>query len=463
MLRKRIILYALVMSTSMTAMTVARADSIGGALTKAYQFNAELNSGRAGVRVTDENVAIAKSNYRPTITGSAGLTYANNKRGNYSLRLTTGSFGVQVDQILFDGFQTKNNVLAAKARSAASFEQLRSTEQLTLFSAAQAYMNVYHDRLAADLTRQNLGFGNEQVRSSRARLDVGEGTRTDVAQTEAFRANAVAAVSAADAQVKTSEAIYRRTVGVEPGRLQTATPITQLLPRNLNAAFSIAYKEHPAIIAANFLVDAAGHTVKASEGALLPQVSASASIAREYSNTEGLPSGASSSTPNGFGTSANVGVGVNIPIYQGGRLSAQVRQSKESLSQTRIDVDVSSDQVRKAVADAWAAYESSRANVQAMKTNVSAAQLALSGVIEERNVGQRTTLNVLEAQQDLINAKLNLVAAERDYVLSTYAIVQSVGRLSPERLGLKVAKYDPKEHYNAVKDKWIGIRTPDGR
>ncbi|WP_411507836.1 TolC family outer membrane protein [Brucella anthropi] len=445
----------------MMAMTVGRADSIGGALTKAYQFNAELNSGRAGVRVTDENVAIAKSNYRPTITGSAGLTYANNKRANYSLRLTTGSFGVQIDQILFDGFQTKNNVLAAKARSAASFEQLRSTEELTLFSAAQAYMNVYHDRLAAELTRQNLGFGNEQVRSSRARLDVGEGTRTDVAQTEAFRANAVAAVSAADAQVKTSEAIYRRTIGVEPGRLQTATPITQLLPRNLNAAFSIAYKEHPAIIAANYLVDAAGHTVKASEGALLPQVSASASIAREYSNTEGAPSGAS--TQNGFGTSANVGVGVNIPIYQGGRLSAQVRQSKESLSQTRIDVDVSSDQVRKAVADAWASYESSRANVQAMKTNVSAAQLALSGVIEERNVGQRTTLNVLEAQQDLINAKLNLVAAERDYVLSTYAIVQSVGRLSPERLGLKVAKYDPKEHYNAVKDKWIGIRTPDGR
>lgn len=463
MLRKPILLSALVVSTSLAGMMLARADNIGGALAKAYQFNAELNSGRAGVRVTDENVAIAKSNYRPTITGSAGLNYTNNKQSNYSLRLTTGSFGVQVDQLLFDGFQTKNNVMAAKARSAASFEQLRSTEQQTLFSAAQAYMNVYHDRLAAELTRQNLGFGNEQVRSSRARLDVGEGTRTDVAQTEAFRASAIAAVSSADAQVKTSEAIYRRTIGVQPGRLQTASPIKQLLPRNLHSAFSIASKENPAIIAANYLVDAAGYKVKATEGALLPQVSASASIAREYSNTDGLPSGATSTTRNGFGTATNVGIGVNIPIYQGGRLSAQVRQSKESLSQTRIEVDISSDQVRKVVAEAWASYESSRANVHAVKTNVSAAQLALSGVIAERTVGQRTTLNVLEAQRDLVNAKLNLIAAERDYVLSTYAIVQSLGRLSPERLGLKVARYDPKEHYDAVDNKWIGVRTPDGR
>ncbi|MCZ4093366.1 TolC family outer membrane protein [Sinorhizobium psoraleae] len=458
---KQFMLGLLVSSAVLLSVVAAPAGNINDALSKAYQKNSELNSIRADVRVTAENIAKAKSGFRPTITGSAGLSYTT-KRSNFSNRLTTGSFGVQIDQTLFDGFQTKNNVAAAEARSAASVEQLRSSVEQTLFSAAQAYMNVLHDRRAAVLTRQNLAFANEWVRSAKARMDVGEGTGTDVAQTEAFRANAVAAVSLADSQVKTSEAIYRRIVGDNAGKLEPGQPLSRLLPRNLNSAFVIANKEHPAILASAHLVDAAGHTVKSSEGALLPQETAEAGISERGNPTSGS-GGSVGSGPYGFGTSAKVGLNVRVPIYQAGKAAAQVRQSKESLSQSRIEVDVSRNEVRKAVADAWSAYESSRSNVRANKDNVSYTELALNGIVDERSVGQRTTLNVLEAQQDVINAKLNLIASERDLVLSTYAILQATGLLSPDRLGLDVAKYNHEEHYNAVKDKWIGIRTPDGR
>ena len=441
--------------------TPASAETIQGALSKAYQNNSKLNSARAGVRVTDEGVAIAKSGYRPTIAGSASIDYSTTRReGGGTTRLTQGNFGVQINQTLFDGFQTKNNVAAAEARVSASVESLRNTEEDTLFSAAQSYMNVIHDRQVAKLTEQNLKALTEQVRAARSRFEVGEGTRTDVAQADAARSNAVAQLSAARAQALASEAAYRQIVGEQPGTLKPASPLAKLLPANLESAFAIASNEHPAILATQHLVDAAGFSVKSAEGALLPQVTASAGLSQNYQDANGY---GASQLSTGASTSASIGATLTVPIYQGGRASAQVRQTKEQLGQAMIEVDVSRDQVRNAVAAAWTSYTAAREGVDANRALVAAAQLALNGVIEERNVGQRTTLDVLNAQNDVVNAQINLAGSERDVVLASYAILQAMGRLSTERLGLKVAKYKPEEHYNAVKDKWIGLRTPDGR
>ncbi|MGB3834215.1 MAG: TolC family outer membrane protein [Mesorhizobium sp.] len=441
--------------------TPASAETIQGALSKAYQNNSKLNSARAGVRVTDEGVAIAKSGYRPTIAGSASIDYSTTRReGGGTTRLTQGNFGVQINQTLFDGFQTKNNVAAAEARVSASVESLRNTEEDTLFSAAQSYMNVIHDRQVAKLTEQNLKALTEQVRAARSRFEVGEGTRTDVAQADAARSNAVAQLSAARAQALASEAAYRQIVGEQPGTLKPASPLAKLLPANLESAFAIASNEHPAILATQHLVDAAGFSVKSAEGALLPQVTASAGLSQNYQDANGY---GASQLSTGASTSASIGATLTVPIYQGGRASAQVRQTKEQLGQARIEVDVSRDQVRNAVAAAWTSYTAAREGVDANRALVAAAQLALNGVIEERNVGQRTTLDVLNAQNDVVNAQINLAGSERDVVLASYAILQAMGRLSTERLGLKVAKYKPEEHYNAVKDKWFGLRTPDGR
>ncbi len=360
---------------------------------------------------------------------------------------------------IFDGFQTKNNVLAAEAQSEASFEALRNTEQNTLFDAASAYMDVIRDRQIAVLTEQNLEFLNEQVRAARSRLEVGEGTRTDVAQAEASQSAAVADLSSARAQVISSEAQYRQVIGDDPGKLKPASPLMKLLPKSVNAAFAIGETQHPAILANLHLVDAAGFSVKSAEGALLPQIVGNASLSKDYTETDGDLGVRSNSNT----VSAGIGASITVPIYSGGRTSALVRQSKESLGQARINVDVQRDQVRQAVSSAWASYVAARESVTANRQVVEAAQLALNGVIEERNVGQRTTLDVLNQQQDVINAQINLAQSERDVVVGSYAILSAIGALTSPRLGLQVATYDPREHYDAVKDKWIGLRTPDGR
>jgi outer membrane protein len=437
----------------------ASAETITGALAKAYQYNSQLNAARAGVRVTDEGVAIAKSGWRPTVNGSANIDYTNTHGFGTSRRLTTGSFGIVINQTLFDGFQTKNNVAAAEAQVKASVESLRNTEENILFNAASAYMDVIRDRQVAALTQQNLQFLTEQARAARSRFEVGEGTRTDVAQADASRATAVAQLSAARATALASAATYHQIVGDEPGNLKGASPLGKLLPGNLDSALAVASAEHPAILSTQHLVDAAAFSVKSSEGALLPQLSASAGISDNYSHQ--VPG--SLSNPNGSSTSANIGATLTIPIYSGGRTEALVRQHKESLSEARIQVDVSRDQVRQAVVSAWTQYVAARESVDANRQVIDAAQLALNGVIEERNVGQRTTLDVLNAQNAVITAKINQASAERDVVVASYAILSAMGRLSVDRLGLPVTKYKPEEHYNAVKDKWTGLRTPDGR
>jgi outer membrane protein len=457
MLRKSVVLAAL-LATSM--FTPAGAETISGALAKAYQYNSELNAARAGVRVTDEGVAIAKSGYRPNIAGSASIDFSTTRSrtafGNSTTNLTTGGFGVQIQQTLFDGFQTKNNVAAAESRVFAAQQSLRNTEQNILFNAAAAYMDVIRDRQIAALRERNLQFLGEQVRAARSRFDVGEGTRTDVAQAEASRSAAVAQLSAARAQALSSEAVYRQIIGDAPNGLK-APGAAKGLPKSFEQAVAAAAGQHPAILATTHLVDAAAFAVKSTEGALLPQLSASAGISQAYRNSS--PDAIS----DGNSTSASIGATLTVPIYQGGRVSAQVRQSKESLGQARIQVDVSRDQVRAAVASAWTMYQAARESVTANRELVSAAQLALNGVVEERNVGQRTTLDVLNAQADVTAAQINLVSAERDVVVASYAILSSTGQLSVSRLGLAVAEYKPDEHYQAVKDKWYGLRTPDGR
>jgi len=202
--------------------------------------------------------------------------------------------------------------------------------------------------------------------------------------------------------------------------------------------------------------------VKSNEGALLPQVSASAGLSR--SNRTTSPGSASIfGTADGQTDSATIGATLTVPIYQGGRVAAQVRQSKEQLGQARIGVDVARDQVRAQVASAWTNFVASQEAVAANRDVVSAARLALNGVIEERNVGQRTTFDVLQSQADVINAQIDLASSERNVVVASYAILSSTGRLSAVRTGLAVEEYKPEEHYNAVKDKWFGLRTPDGR
>lgn len=458
---------AAVFLTCIFTPALGRAETVFDAMSKAYALNSTLNSSRAGVRITDENVAIAKSGLRPTVNGSASVGYLSQSKTKLSTggfispgsRLSTGSFGITLDQTLFDGFQTPNNVHVAEAKVKASNEDLRSAEQDTLYAAVSAYTDVFANRQIVALRRKNLAFLNEQLRAAEDRFRVGDGARTDVAQAQASQAEALSQLASAEASVLSSEATYRQVVGEAPGKLQPTKPVAKLLPSTLKAAFAIAQADHPAILGPEHLVDAAEFSVKSSEGALLPSASAEASVTRLYQNY----SPEISYSPNGYYNSAEIGATLNVPIYQGGKASAEIRQAKAALAKARIEVDVNRDQVRSALASQWSQYQAAGVAVQANRQAISAAQLALQGVIEERNVGQRSTLDVLNAQASLITTQINRVSSERDEVLASYAILSAIGHLSASRLGLRVTEYKPDAHYRAVRDMWSGLRPPDDK
>jgi outer membrane protein len=448
--------------TSMAVLTHATgisAETLESALARAYGNNPTLNAQRANVRSTDENVARAKSGYRPQVNGSAdvGRTFTDFNRGGPGgstiERLTPRGVGIEVEQSIFNGFRTVNSVRQAESSVFGARENLNNNEQNTLFDSASAYMNVLRDTAILDLQRNNVEVIDEQLRQTRDRFNVGEVTRTDVAQAESRLAASRSQASLAEANLRTSIAQYRQVVGVEPRQLAPGRPLDRLLPRNVDAALKVAFGEHPAIKAAQHGVDVAELQVKIEQGALAPQVGVRGSVTQRYSTQ----------IAGDNVLSASVVAQLTVPIYEGGQAYASTRQAKETVGQRRLEADSIRDQVRAAVISSWGQLEAARAQIQAAQAQVDAAETALNGVREEARVGQRTTLDVLNAQQELLNARVNLITAQRDRVVASYAVVQATGRLNSRALGLAVNHYSPKIHYDQVKDLWGGLMTPDGR
>jgi outer membrane protein len=363
-------------------------------------------------------------------------------------------YGVTANETLFNGMRTTNSIRQAESQVLGAREQLRNTEQNTLLAGITAYMDVLRDTALLDLQRNNVLVLQEQLRETRDRFTVGEVTRTDVAQAEASLASANASEISAVATLQASVARYRQTIGDEPKSLSPVTPIVKPLPKTLPEAISISQVEHPAIVASLHGVDAALLQVKIAEGALYPTVGVTASIQNRFDvdNTPGLHALVGSLMGQ-----------VTIPIYQGGAEYATTRQAKESLGQQELQTDSERNLVRANVVSAWGQNEASFGVVRAAKAAVSANEVALTGVREEAKVGQRTTLDVLNAQQALLTARSQLVIAEHDQVVNSYSLLSTIGRLNIPTLGLAVAEYDPRVHFEQVKGKWIGLRTPDGK
>lgn len=428
----------------MTAAPIsANAESLFGAMAKAYENNPDLNAARAGLRATDEGVAIAKSGYRPLIAGEV-TTYSRDVEGFQTNSLTAG---VTISQTLFDGFQTRNNVRAAEAVVFAGRENLRGTEIDILLATVQAYAGVILNNQLVVYYKENLKFLQEQLSASNARFQVGEGTRTDVSLAEAELQGAKAALSQAVAAAATSVATYVQIVGTAPSGLKAVPLPSRLLPNNLDSAVAVGLREHPTILAALHGVDAAEFGVKSDEGKLLPGVSVSGSV---------------SQADGGISTS-QVQAQLKIPLYTGGLAAATVRQSKETLGQQRILVDSARRAIQQSIVASWTQMEAARATIAANNAQARAASLAVNGVVEQRNVGQSTTLDVLNAQQTVINAKQALAQSEYNAIVAAYSVLAGTGRLTIDRLGLQVAAYKPEVHYEATKDRWFGLRTVDGR
>lgn len=447
-----------VAAVSLTGLTVspARAETIWQSLALAYTNNPSLNAARAAMRSTDEGVPQALSGWRPTVSAAASLSrsWSDSATGNLSNVQNNASISLSISQTVFAGFRTVNSVRQAEALVRAQRESLIATEQDTLLSAATAYVSVIQDTALVSLQRSDLAFLQEQVRAARDRFDVGEGTRTDVSQAEARAAEAQASLNSAMANLNSSRAVYRQVIGIEAKNLSADAGINRFVPKSLDAALQSSETNQPLIKQAQHQVDAAIFNVKAIEGQLLPTVSVSGSVSRSLDTETFFADNQDS---------ASVSGSVSIPIYQAGSVSSSVRQAKESLGQTRLQLDVTRDQIRANVISAWGNYQAAEASIVAARAAVEAQQLALEGVIEEQRVGQRTTLDVLDAQRELVTQQSNLVTAQSNRIISGYQLVSSVGNLSASRLGLRVQIYDPTQHYKAVRGKWFGLRTPDGR
>lgn len=456
-------LAALLISPAMT--TAVMADTIEAALVRAYQNNPQLNAQRASVRATDENVPQALSGYRPkvAVTASAGTQYTNSQQntqvgGRLSEVGLAGvnaprSVGATVSQTLFNGGQTANRTRAAESQVSAAREGLRVLEQTVLFSAATIYMDYLRNSAIVEVQKSNVRVLEQTLKQTRDRFNVGEVTRTDVAQSEAQLAAGKTQLLTAESNLTTTRANFRRIIGNDPVALAAGSPVDRFLPTTLTAAVDRGLLENPNVTAAMYGIDVSFLQVKVNEGALFPTVTLQGSVQQSYESTL--------STYRAFGASATAQL--TVPVYQGGAEYALIRQSKELLAQQRLNLEQVRDQTRATVAQAWGQLVAGKAQVASAQSQVTASEIALNGVREEARVGQRTTLDVLNAQQALVNARVALVTAQHDRVVASYSVLNAIGRLSPSVLNLATNVYDASVHYHQVRDSWFGIRTPDGR
>ncbi|MEM8552365.1 MAG: TolC family outer membrane protein [Pseudomonadota bacterium] len=434
----------------------SRAQTLTDALAAAYSNNPELNVARSQLRDVDENIAIARSGNRPTLTGLLSQTFETSRSVStrtVGRRGAPTQFSVQLVQPLFAGFTTRNSIRSAEASVRAQRELLKSTEQDILLLTAEAFFDIIANRQTVSLRRDDVSFLGQQIRAARDRFEVGEGTRTDISQAEARQASAESLLNLAIAELEASEATFTQFTGLRAATLRDNINEDKFIPATLKAALSIGQNRHPSILSAEHTVDQTLFSVKVAEGAFLPSLSLTGDAAVILDPATGTQQN----------DSASVRLDLSVPIYQGGRVSAQVRQAKEQLGTARIQVDQVRDSVRQNIVASWARLKAGIRTIQTSRTGVFAAQLALNGVIEEQRVGQRTTLDVLDAQRELISAQITLVDAERDRDVAAFTVLSAIGNLGARTLGLRVALYDPTEHADAVRDKWFGFRTPDGR
>jgi outer membrane protein len=438
----------------------AHAEALPEALAKAYQFNPQLNAERARQRATDENVPQALAGYRPQIVASlsGGLQAVRDLLPNNTIQTATlkpWTIGITVTQTLFNGFKTANSVRVAEFQVQSGREALRNVGQGVLLDAVTAYTNVLANQSLVEAQRANVSFLRETQGIVQKRLNAGDVTPTDTSQAEARLSRGLADLNAAEVNLAISQATYAQVIGNPPARLSPAEPVDRYLPRSREEATALAFKSHPAVLAAGFDVDVATTTINVAESSLYPTVTlqGSASKSRDADPTLGT-----------FATDQASVIGqVTAPIYDGGTAASQTRQAKELAAQSRLVLDQVRNQARTAATGAWVAHEGAKIAVSASESEVRAAGVALQGVQKEAQGGQRTTVDVLNSQQDLISAKARLIGAQRDRVIASYTLLSAIGKLDVKTLALSTPDYLPEVHYHQVRDAWHGLRTPSGR
>src|SRR5262245_8969216 len=437
----------------------ARAETLNEALASAYKVNPRLDAARATLRATDEEVPRAISGYRPTVTGTADTSFQNqttrpNLPGAGNGNSNPRGYALQLVQPIFKGFQTVNAVSEAEATVRAGRETLRTVEQSVMLEAVTAYVDVVRDQAIVRLRENNVTVLTRDLRATQDRFNVGEVTRTDVAQAQARRAAAVAALDLARANLKTSRATFERVIGHPPSHLVEARE-SPLVGKTLPENVEISLRESPNVVGALYRAQAARYSIDLVRGELLPSAQLEANYSKRFEDTPGFDS---------IETGSITGR-LTVPFYTGGEVQARVRQAKQTHVQRLQEIEQARTETQANVVTAWAQLQAAKAAVESDQTAVDANRIALAGVREEERVGQRTLLDVLNAEQELLNAEVNLVTDQRNGVVASYTVLSTIGRLDAQELSLASLVYDPDAHYHDVRRKWfdISITHSDGR
>ncbi|MCF8480772.1 MAG: TolC family outer membrane protein [Rhodospirillum sp.] len=423
------------------------AETFEEALISAYQGNPTIAARRAVLRAVDEQVPQALSNWRPqvSIQGSAFYENKDNYPGEKNASTVPATVGIVLDQNIFRGFRTQAETDIAEATIKAERATLHAAEQTVLLNAARAYFNVIQNQAVLELNTNNEDVLNRQQQAAEDRFRVGEITRTDVAQAESRRAGAISDRIGSEGDLETARASYEQVVGHPPVNL-VAPALYGKLPLTLDDAIAEALTRNPDIVNALYAWDAAQATIRDEKGKLLPTVTAESSYIWAHE-----PSVANLDT-----TTFKVGLNVSVPLYQSGAIYSQIRDAKHRAGQRRLQVDEQRDAIVQGVTTAWQSLQSANARVISYNSQIEAATIALEGVQREAQVGSRTTLDVLDAEQELLTSRVNLVRAQRDAAINTYELLNAMGRMTARDLELDTPIYDPVKHYEDVRGQWIG-------
>ncbi|GAA4037631.1 TolC family outer membrane protein [Sphingomonas rosea] len=428
----------------------AVADTLRDALVSTYRTNPTLNAQRESLRSTDANVAIARSAGRPAVSGVVGVNRDLTRSGILDTGGSKGptiSGGVDLSVPLFSGGRVKNSIAAARTRVEAGRATLRAVEGDVFTDAVSAYMDVIRDRAIVELNDNQIRVLSTNLEATRDRFQIGDVTRTDVAQSESRLSLQRAQLANAQSRLAASEENYRRIIGRAPGALASPPPLPPL-PASADEAVRIAIAQNPDIIAIVRQAEAAGLDVRTVRADRLPTVSGT--LSGDYLNRTNVPNG----LPNS-GTQTSIGINTRIPLYQGGLPAARIRQAQAIEGQTLEQVIGTERLVVANTRSAFAAYQATQRAISANDVAVQAATLALEGARAERSVGTRTVLDVLNAEQELLNAQVQTVSARRDAYVAGFQLLNALGQAEADDLGLDGGPlYDPLGNYRRVSGSW---------
>lgn len=449
---RRLVITALLASATLAS--PAAADTLRDALVSAYETNPSLTAAREGQKATNEGVPLAKANGRPDVTVQP--TYFENIMQDSGSSVTQGrgvSVTGTVSAPLYAGGGIRNAIRAAENRVEAGFANLRGTESAIFSAVVGAYMDVIRDEAIVELNRAQVGVLSVNLEATRDRFEIGDLTRTDVAQSEARLALQTSQLESARANLIRSKEIYIQLVGREPGQLEAPPPLPNL-PETPDNAVNVALDSNPDLIAARENREAAGFDRRAANASRLPTVSVFTSPS--YSNAlNSISSNIPGFQADNSSFTAQAGVRATVPLYQGGQPAAQIRQAQARLGQAQ-ELEIAAE--REAIAQTRASYASWKAAndvIVASERAVSANELSLEGTRAENSVGNRTILDILNAEQELLNSKVQLVTARRNAYVAGFTLLAAMGKAEARDLGLEGGTlYDPVAEYEKVDNAW---------